>query len=144
MKKLFRYIGSWAHWLAAKIADGLIRIATFAVLAAIMVVACTYVIDYAYEKGRQPCVSNDYHYKTVVERKLWKSGEQEDRLYLVKFELTQQIEVDGLPGEKVKWFRAWLTPEQYAEIKEGHTINLQETKGGGYIINDWLVTIEDF
>lgn len=135
MKKLFRYIGSWAHWLAAKLVDAFFRIVTFAVLAIIMVLACMYVIDYAYQKNGSPCMYDRFEYSAVVKLRLYEPGMEKVKLTLVEFELRYE--------DRIRWFRAWLTPDQVKAVEEKTPINVMEMPSGGHIIQDWLVTIEE-
>lgn len=137
MRKLLRIIGAWTNWLMARLVDGLIRIATFAVLAIISVVACVYVIDYSYKRAEQPC-ERRWDYSAVIEQKLWHSGEKENRLYLVKMTLTNK-ETGLVEGQ----FRAFVTPAQYKEMQNKVTLNMDEIHGNGWVISDWGVTIED-
>ena len=136
MRKMMRLLGAWIHWIFGQIMWLFFRVLGFAIMAIIMVLASMYVIDYSYQKSVSPCMSDYYHYKAFIERKLWKSGEQEDRLYLVRLELTR--------NEVMTPYRAWVTPDQYAVMtEEQFVLNVTETKGGGLIIADWGVTIEE-
>lgn len=137
MKKLFRFIGSWVQWVMARLVDGLIRIAVFAVLAIISVVACVYVIDYSYKRAEQPC-ERRLNYSAVIEQNLWHSGEDENRLYLVKITLTNK-ETGVTEGQ----FRAFVTPAQYKEMQDKVVLNVNELHLNGWVIYDWGVTIED-
>ena len=138
MRKTFRYIGSWLHWLLAKLAEMFFRVVTFAALSVIMVLVCIYIIDYAYEKGQQPCAPS-YRYQAFIEKKLWHEGEKDDRLYLIRMELT-----DAETGY-LNTFRAWVTPEQYELMKDpDYSLTLSEIHRNGWAIPDWGLTIEEF
>lgn len=137
MRKLLAYVSSWIHWILGRLVDGLIRIAVFAVLAVISVVACIYVIDYSYERAEKPC-ERRWNYSAVIEKKLWHSGENENRLYLVRMTLT-----DRETGLVTGRFRAFVTPDQYKEMQDKVVLNVNELHLNGWVIHDWGVTIED-
>ena len=82
---MWKKLKAWLAWIVSRLIDSFIRLVLFAAMALVMVLACVYIIDYAYEKGQQPCAPT-YKYQAFIERKLWHSGEEKDRLYLVRME----------------------------------------------------------
>ena len=135
MKKLMRLLGAWVHWIFGQIMWLFFRVLGFAIMAIIMVLASMYVIDYAYQKDESPCLYNQFEYSAFVKMKLYEPGMEKVRLTLVEFELRYE--------DRIRWFRAWLTPEQVEQVRKKTPINVKEMPGGGHIIQDWLITIEE-